>query len=45
MGRAGRTRVVERYQLDTTVATYYARYSQAVARLRNRGGEPRAVPV
>jgi glycosyltransferase involved in cell wall biosynthesis len=43
MGRAGRARVLERYQLDTTVATYYARYSDGVARVRKQAAHPRTV--
>ncbi len=42
MGREGRARVLERYQLDTTVATYFARYNVAMARVR-RGGDAQAV--
>jgi glycosyltransferase involved in cell wall biosynthesis len=45
MGAAARARVIDRYQLDATVNAYYTRYADAVADIRRRGPQPRAVPA
>ena len=43
LGDAARARVVERYQLDTTVQTYYERYAVGARKIASRRGQPEAL--
>lgn len=45
MGKSGRARVCDRYQLDVSVLTYYERYRAAATTLRARAGTAHRVPA